>query len=215
MPNRRHNSRRFTPSCSNSITNSCRCDMIDFSDHGIPAPPQQAKDADRMCPPCLRKPVHYLSGLYRGGEGGVRWGITERWPSPTSPSRRVSDGSPPSPPASGRRGQRRMVMAQTRPTLAALAADLAAGRITSRELVDAALVRIADPAGEGGRAFVKVYDEAARAAADAQDRLRAAGYVASPLAGIPGSIKDLFDVAGEVTLAGSRALDDAPVLARL
>src|SRR5438552_14041471 len=65
MPNRRHSSRRFTPSCSNSITNSCRCDMIDFSDHGTPAPPQQAKDADRMCPPCLRTPVHYLSGLYR------------------------------------------------------------------------------------------------------------------------------------------------------
>jgi aspartyl-tRNA(Asn)/glutamyl-tRNA(Gln) amidotransferase subunit A len=72
-----------------------------------------------------------------------------------------------------------------RPTLAALAADLAAGPTTSRELVEAALARIADPAGEGKRAFVKVYDAAARAAADAQDRLRAAGYVASPLAGIP------------------------------
>jgi aspartyl-tRNA(Asn)/glutamyl-tRNA(Gln) amidotransferase subunit A len=97
-----------------------------------------------------------------------------------------------------------------RPTLAALAAELAAGRTTSRELVEAALARIADPAGEGRRAFVRVYDEAARTAADAQDRLRAAGYVASPLAGIPVSIKDLFDVAGEVTLAGSKALDDAP-----
>src|SRR6267143_3565130 len=43
MPNRRHSSRRFTPSCSNSIANSCRCDMIDFSDHGTPASPQQAK----------------------------------------------------------------------------------------------------------------------------------------------------------------------------
>ncbi len=97
-----------------------------------------------------------------------------------------------------------------RPTLAALTADLAAGRTTSRELVEAALARIADPAGEGSRVFVKVYDAAARAAAEAQDRLRAAGYVASPLAGIPVSIKDLFDVAGEVTLAGSKALDDAP-----
>jgi aspartyl-tRNA(Asn)/glutamyl-tRNA(Gln) amidotransferase subunit A len=97
-----------------------------------------------------------------------------------------------------------------RPTLAALAADLAAGLTTSRELVEAALVRIADPAGEGRRVFLKVYDAAARAAADAQDRLRKAGYAASPLAGIPVSIKDLFDVAGEVTLAGSKALDDAP-----
>jgi aspartyl-tRNA(Asn)/glutamyl-tRNA(Gln) amidotransferase subunit A len=97
-----------------------------------------------------------------------------------------------------------------RPTLTALAVDLAAGRTTSRDLVEAALARIADPAGEGKRAFVRVYDREARMAADAQDRLRKAGYVASPLAGIPVSIKDLFDVAGEVTLAGSKALDDMP-----
>src|ERR1700736_4587654 len=72
MPNRRYN---FTPSCSNSITNSCRCDMIDFSDHGTPAPPQQAKDADRMCQPCLRTPVHDLSGLYTLQERGSRYTI--------------------------------------------------------------------------------------------------------------------------------------------
>ena len=103
-----------------------------------------------------------------------------------------------------------MTATAPRPTLAQLAADLVAGRTTSRALVDAALARIADPSGEGKRAFVKVYGERARAAADAQDKLRAAGYVASPLAGIPVSIKDLFDVAGERTLAGSKALDDAP-----
>ena len=96
------------------------------------------------------------------------------------------------------------------PTISSLAADLAAGRTTSRELVEAALGRIADPAGEGGRTFTKVYGDSARLAADAQDRLRKAGYVASPLAGLPVSIKDLFDVAGETTLAGSKALDDAP-----
>lgn len=103
-----------------------------------------------------------------------------------------------------------MTATAPRPTLAQLAADLAAGRTTSRALVEASLARIADPAGEGKRAFLKVYGESARAAADAQDKLRAAGYVASPLAGIPVSIKDLFDVAGERTLAGSKALDDAP-----
>jgi aspartyl-tRNA(Asn)/glutamyl-tRNA(Gln) amidotransferase subunit A len=97
-----------------------------------------------------------------------------------------------------------------RPTLGRLAADLAAGRTTSRALVEEALARVNDPTGEGKRVFVKVYVEAARAAAEAQDRLRAAGYAASPLAGLPVSIKDLFDVAGERTLAGSRALDDAP-----
>jgi aspartyl-tRNA(Asn)/glutamyl-tRNA(Gln) amidotransferase subunit A len=96
------------------------------------------------------------------------------------------------------------------PTVLALAADLAAGRTSSRALIEAALVRIAEPSGEGARSFVTVYAEGARAAADAQDRLRKAGYVASPLAGLPVSIKDLFDVAGERTLAGSKALDDQP-----
>src|SRR5690242_14694874 len=107
-------------------------------------------------------------------------------------------------------------------TVTSLAAAPAAGRTTSRALVEEALSRIADPGGEGRRCFVRVYGDTARKAADAQDRLRAAGYVASPLAGLPVSIKDLFDVAGEVTLAGSKALDDrppatadAPVVARL
>ena len=100
------------------------------------------------------------------------------------------------------------------PTVLSLAEDLAAGRTSSRALIEAALARIADPAGEGARSFVKVYAESARAAADAQDGLRKAGYVASPLAGLPVSIKDLFDVAGEVTLAGSKALDDRPPAAR-
>jgi aspartyl-tRNA(Asn)/glutamyl-tRNA(Gln) amidotransferase subunit A len=110
----------------------------------------------------------------------------------------------------------------TVPTVLGLAADLAAGRTTSRALVEGALARIADPAGEGARVFTKVYTDQARAAADAQDQLRKAGYIASPLAGLPVSVKDLFDVAGDITLAGSKALDDqppalrdAPVVARL
>jgi aspartyl-tRNA(Asn)/glutamyl-tRNA(Gln) amidotransferase subunit A len=105
-------------------------------------------------------------------------------------------------------------LASSRTSVLDLAADLANGRTTSRELVDAALARIADPAGEGTRTFVKVYGDTARAAADAQDRLRKAGYVASPLAGLPVSLKDLFDVSGERTLAGSTALDDSPPAAR-
>src|SRR6201993_4613189 len=95
-----------------------------------------------------------------------------------------------------------------------IAADLASGRTSSRELIEAALAQIADPAGEGARTFVKVYGDSARAAADAQDRLRKAGYVASPLAGLPVSLKDLFDVAGEPPFAGSKALDDTPPAAR-
>jgi aspartyl-tRNA(Asn)/glutamyl-tRNA(Gln) amidotransferase subunit A len=95
-------------------------------------------------------------------------------------------------------------------TVAALAADLAAGRTTSRKLVEAALDRIALPAGEGARAFVKVYAESARADADQADRMRKAGIVRSPVDGLPVSVKDLFDVGGDVTRAGSKLLTDAP-----
>jgi len=105
-------------------------------------------------------------------------------------------------------------------TVAQLARDLAAGNTTSRALVETALARIADPKGEGGRAFLKVYADTARAEADVADRLRAAGIVRSPVDGLPISAKDLYDVAGDVTRAGSRvvaieARADAPVIARL
>ena len=96
------------------------------------------------------------------------------------------------------------------PTILQLAADLAASRTTSRKLTEAALARIEDPKGEGKRAFIKVYKAQALAAADASDALRKAGIVPSPLAGLPVSIKNLCNVAGETTLAGSKALDDAP-----
>jgi aspartyl-tRNA(Asn)/glutamyl-tRNA(Gln) amidotransferase subunit A len=105
-------------------------------------------------------------------------------------------------------------------TVAQLAADLAAGRTTSRELVEQALARIADPAGEGARAYMKVYAESARQEADHCDRLRKAGVRRSAVDGLPVSLKDLFDVAGDVTRAGSRAYakkatEDAKAVARL
>src|SRR5262245_55442476 len=105
-------------------------------------------------------------------------------------------------------------------TVAQLAQELATGKTTSRALVETALARIADPKGEGGRAFLKVYADTARAEADAADRLRAAGIVRSPVDGLPISAKDLYDVAGDVTRAGSRVLAieakaDAPTIARL
>jgi aspartyl-tRNA(Asn)/glutamyl-tRNA(Gln) amidotransferase subunit A len=87
---------------------------------------------------------------------------------------------------------------------------LAAGSITSRALVEQCLGRIADPDGEGARTFIKVHAEQARAMADAMDALRRAGRAPSRYAGIPVSLKDLFDIAGEPTPAGSRALADAP-----
>jgi aspartyl-tRNA(Asn)/glutamyl-tRNA(Gln) amidotransferase subunit A len=107
-------------------------------------------------------------------------------------------------------------------TVASLAADLATGRTTSRALVEDALARIADPAGEGARTFMKVYVDTARLEADHADRLRAAGIVRSAVDGLPISVKDLYDVAGDVTRAGSRVLEgelpakvDAPAVARL
>ncbi|RUL76012.1 amidase [Dyella choica] len=95
------------------------------------------------------------------------------------------------------------------PPLTQLAADLAAGRTTSVALIETALERIADDRGQGATVFLRVDVENARAAAAAHDRLRAAGTVLSPLAGIPVSVKDLFDIKGQVTRAGSRALTHA------
>jgi aspartyl-tRNA(Asn)/glutamyl-tRNA(Gln) amidotransferase subunit A len=108
------------------------------------------------------------------------------------------------------------------PTLAALADDLDNGRTSARKLVDACLAKIADTSGEGAQAFIHVDAEAAIEAAEAMDRLREVRAAPSRFAGIPVSIKDLFDIKGQVTRAGSRALEDsapaeadAPVVARL
>ena len=54
-------------------------------------------------------------------------------------------------------------------TLEGLAGELREGKTTSRELVEQALAKISDPAGEGVRAFIKVDAEGALAAADYQD----------------------------------------------
>jgi aspartyl-tRNA(Asn)/glutamyl-tRNA(Gln) amidotransferase subunit A len=72
---------------------------------------------------------------------------------------------------------------------------------SSRERVERALARIADPTLEGRRSCLTLYADAARAAADAADARAARG----PLDGVVITIKDLFDVAGEVTRAGSPA----------
>jgi aspartyl-tRNA(Asn)/glutamyl-tRNA(Gln) amidotransferase subunit A len=72
--------------------------------------------------------------------------------------------------------------------------------------LDQALVRIDDPKGEGGRACLTVYRDAARAAAEAADARARAGVSLGPMDGAIVSIKDLFDVAGEVTRAGSKVV---------
>lgn len=94
-------------------------------------------------------------------------------------------------------------------TLARAAADLANGRTTARALVESCLAAIADPAGEGARTFTRTYANQARDSADAMDLLRRVGRAPGPLAGIPISLKDLLDVRGETTAAGSTVLADA------
>ena len=108
------------------------------------------------------------------------------------------------------------------PPIAALAQALATGQTTSRALIEDALTRIGDPNGEGSRTFIKVHADQARAMADAMDGLRRAGRAPGPYAGIPIALKDLFDIAGEPTPAGSKVLVDAapasanaPVVARM
>lgn len=94
-------------------------------------------------------------------------------------------------------------------TIRQLHTSLSTGETTSRALTEAALARIDAPDGEGGQTFTRVYREQALAAAQASDTLRAAGLARSPLDGLPVSVKDLFDVTGEATLAGSVVLQGA------
>ena len=79
---------------------------------------------------------------------------------------------------------------------------------SARDRLEAALSRIDDPKGEGARTCLTVYREAAKAAADASDARARSGISLGPLDGAIVSLKDLFDVAGEVTRAGSKILAD-------
>jgi aspartyl-tRNA(Asn)/glutamyl-tRNA(Gln) amidotransferase subunit A len=96
-------------------------------------------------------------------------------------------------------------------------------RIPARERLELALARIDDPQGEGRRACLTIYRDAAGAAADAADARTRNHVSLGPLDGTIVTIKDLFDVAGEVTRAGSKVLaregrpaaHDAAVVQRL
>ena len=87
---------------------------------------------------------------------------------------------------------------------------IVAGAVSARHLVEEALAA----AAAGAPAFVATTPATARAAADAADAAVAAGRDPGALAGLAVSIKDLFDVAGEVTAAGSKILRDAAPAAR-
>ena len=99
-------------------------------------------------------------------------------------------------------------------------AAINAGQISASSLLQQALAAADSP--DCNHAYIRRFDDQALAVAAAVDAARAAGLPLPPLAGLAVSIKDLFDVAGHPTTAGSRAMMDAapasadcPAVARL
>jgi 1-carboxybiuret hydrolase len=96
---------------------------------------------------------------------------------------------------------------------AAIAAAVSAGRASALSVVEAALLRIRarDPLLNS---FTAITEERALARARALDDANAAGRPLGPLAGVPFAVKNLFDVEGLPTLAGSKINREAPAAAR-
>lgn len=92
-------------------------------------------------------------------------------------------------------------------TIAAAAIALRTGQTTAVQLVETSLQAV-DRYNPWTNAFIRVDADDARAAAQALDAERAAGRDRGPLHGMPISIKDLIDVAGEPTTAASWVLKD-------
>jgi 1-carboxybiuret hydrolase len=96
-------------------------------------------------------------------------------------------------------------------TAAEIAAAVSSGRMSAQTVIEAALARIRarDPILNS---FTAVTEHRARLRAQAIDDTRARGEPLGPLAGVPFAVKNLFDVAGLPTLAGSKInRDDPPV----
>jgi len=89
-----------------------------------------------------------------------------------------------------------------------IAAAVRAGQTTARAETKAALARI-DQHNSALNAFTAVLAERALARADALDARIVAGQAVGPLAGVPFAVKNLFDIAGLPTLAGSKIKRDA------
>ncbi len=103
-----------------------------------------------------------------------------------------------------------------------LSRGLEAGRILSLDLAQDVFQAVDSAGDEAARIFLTVYREAAEAQASWIDEARGKGIDLPRYAGVPIAIKNLFDVAGEVTRAGSKVLDarqpastDAEVVRRL
>ncbi|MFL9888225.1 amidase [Paraburkholderia agricolaris] len=95
------------------------------------------------------------------------------------------------------------------PAIDVLRTQLVDRRLDAQALLATCLGNIEADAGEGSRVFPHGVSQAAQTQAMASDALRRYG-VAGPLAGIPISVKDLFDVQGEITRAGARVLPEQP-----
>ena len=102
-----------------------------------------------------------------------------------------------------------------------IAAAVADGTISASAVIDTALARITKD-DRVLNAFTAVVAARARAKAKAVDAARAASRPLGPLAGVPFAVKNLFDIEGLPTLAGSKinrdrapAARDATLIARL
>ena len=96
------------------------------------------------------------------------------------------------------------------PALDELARQLDAGTVTAEALAAEALARAEDPKGQGKLVYTRLVADEVMADARHQDALRRRGAHGSRFAGIPFAVKDLFDLAGQVTKAGSIVLADEP-----
>src|SRR5262245_61429007 len=133
-------------------------------------------------------------------------------------ARRPALLAPRGPPAA--RGRAALMEVQAAPGgMAAAARAIADGEITSADLTERSIAAITEQDRRIG-AFVVVL-ESALAEARERDAERARGVLRGPLHGVPVAVKDLIDVAGAVTTAGSPKLatnlarSDATVVARL
>ncbi len=95
-----------------------------------------------------------------------------------------------------------------------IAADLDHGKVTSRQLVDEFFAALEAKPQQAQSCFISCDREGAKQQAEHQDQLRKVGRQRSRFAGIPISVKDLFDVQGQVTRAGSVVLADAAAAIR-
>ncbi|MDH3701589.1 MAG: amidase [Alphaproteobacteria bacterium] len=97
-----------------------------------------------------------------------------------------------------------------------LSAEISGGRLSPAALTEALLARI-ETYDAKLHAFIAVYGDDARAAAEAAEKAIRAGHAVGPLHGIPIALKDIVDLEGRITTGGSKAWADrvSPVTATL